>query len=368
MADAAALLDLGEVLLYFGAFILAALGYYIAKAIADHIDVSIAGYHPFAGIATAIENAIVTPLKQIMDGASAGIAKGLQGIGDSLATIVGLFLVLGVGVKDALAYLWNQALSPRIESIVAPVRTLAGKAETDVRALEKTVAADLGKAERYADGKADAAKTAAEHYADAAVASAAATIRAETGAAIDKLRSAEDAAVTRAMNVAADGIAAAEALTRQLVGEAEQQAQAGVAEAEALAAQGVTTAEQQASAALAATEATFTSALAGVKSIAVTAEDDLTSVLGKLSTGDVAAIIASVPLLATLVHTLATETGLENQACRSKIKGVCGTDPAQWSSLLAGLGIVTGLLSLEEIVKLARPMVGLGAALVREAA
>lgn len=390
MADAAALLDLGAVLLYFGAFILAALAYYLAKAVADHIDVSIFGYRPFSGIATAIENAIVSPLKDIMDGASAGIAKGLQGVGESLATMLGLVLVLGVGVKDAFAYLWNQALEPRIESVVKPVRRLASEAHAAADSALTVAAYDLGVAERYAEQKATAAEHAAGHYTDAAVAASASALRAELSAAIDKVRAAEDAAVTHAMQLAADGIAAAEAQAQaglQALGadvaakfaEAKTLIAQGVSEAEAFATAGITAAEKQAAdalaasqtagaSALAATEATFTSALEGVKSIAVTAEDDLTTVLGKLSAGDVAAIIASVPLLATLVNTLATETGLENQACRSKVKGICATDPAQWGSLLAGLGVVTGLLSLEELVTLARPMVSVGAAIVREAA
>lgn len=344
MGDAAALIDLGEVVLYFGRFILAALAFYLVAGIAAGLRrIPIIG-GSLSGVADFIVREIADPLKADMKASEAAIAKGLLGIADSLAVLVGLFLVLGIGVKDALAYLWNEALRPLILGIVKPVRTLADEALAGADNALRTAAHYLQQAEQYAQGQANAAAAAARHFATAEIKKATDAVRSEFGGDIAKLQAAETQAVTHAMQVAADGIAAAKIEAESLFGQAE-------ADAKALDAK---------------TAATFTSALAGVKSIAVTAEDDLSTVLGNLSTGQVAAIIESVPLLATLVHTIAIETGLENQACRGKVKQVCATNPSQWTSLLTGLAAADIALNLREVVAGAALLAKPAAALLQE--
>lgn len=388
-ADAGALRDLGRVTLYFGAFILAAFAYYLGKGVSK----AVGSLHiPFVGgaIEKIVNDAIVNPAKDLMDASQAGIARGLSGLLDSLAVWIGLVLVLGIGIKDAFSYLWNEALAPRIEAVVKPVRTTANRALSKANEAIDTAQRDFAAAENYAAQQGSTAIREARDFTTATVNASADAVRSEFGKAIDALQRAEDSAVTRAMNIAAAGTTAAEELTRRLVAEAEQKAAAGVSEAEQLARQAVTTAEGEiaagvsaaeqfaqqvaasaetkAAAALAASEATFTAALDSVKSIAVTAEDDIAAINKRIDSYSLPELAATVAGIATIVTAIATEAGLDSAECRSKVGGICSTNTSQWTGLLAGLGLVTGLLSLEEIVNLARPLVGVGAAIVSEVA
>lgn len=346
MGDALALEDLGAVLLWAGAFILASLAYYIGKAVEGAVDVDILGHHPFRGIAHAIEGAIVSPMDSLRQKSEAGIAKGLSGLLDSLAILVGLTVLLGEGVKAALTYLWHHALAPFVHGITDTIRDTANRAESEAKAAEHQaelaysravayvnteLARAKSEAESYAAGKAIAAQHAAEAFADTAVA---------------KLRAAEDTAVAHAVSIANEAKAA------------------GIAAAHAAEA----AAEQSARAQLAAAESAFNQSLAAVKSVAITAEGELRTIEGTLGATGVAALLAAIPALATLVHAIATEAGLDSAACRGKVGQVCGTDPAQWTRLLGGLGLLGFLLDFPELVKIARPFVAEGADLIREVA
>ena len=76
-----------------------------------------------------------------------------------------------------------------------------------------------------------------------------------------------------------------------------------------------------------------------------------------------AGIIAAMPAIATLVQSIAVDAGLENADCRSKVKGICGTSPAAWESLLVGIASAGLLFDLPAIVEsaalLASPVVAL---------
>lgn len=67
----------------------------------------------------------------------------------------------------------------------------------------------------------------------------------------------------------------------------------------------------------------------------------------------------SVAGIAATVGALIVDTGLENQDCRSKIKGVCGTNTNAWSNLVAGLALATAMPTLSELAAIGREAVAI---------
>lgn len=313
MADAEALADLGLVLLWVGAFILASLAFYLAKAVESalrHIPL-LGGV--LAGVAATFESAVVDPLDKLRKGAESEITRGLSGLLDSLAVLVGLAALLGLGVKAALEYMWNHSLEARVVSWIAREISKIHLPHIDVAAITRAITAtilatvradiaavrrDLAKAEAVAASATTAALHTAERYADTAVAA---------------LRTAEDAAIADAARIA-----------HQAEGEAAGAVSAAVAAAQA---------------------------------VAVPVEHELNALDAYIKSLGLTALVASIPALATLVNALAVETGLENAECRGKVKQICGTDPNAWSDLLGGLAAIGFAFSLRELYDLARPVV-----------
>lgn len=79
---------------------------------------------------------------------------------------------------------------------------------------------------------------------------------------------------------------------------------------------------------------------------------DVWKYLGELPKADLIALLAAVPALAALVNTIATEAGLENADCRSKVKGICTTPLDEWAGLLDDLIPLTLAFSLAEMFSL----------------
>jgi hypothetical protein len=330
MVDALALEDLALVVLYFGAFILAALAFYLASAITGAINIHIPGVgHPFAGIAGAMQNAIVSPLHALMKSSEAGIAKGLSGLVDSLAVIIAIPLLLALGIKAAFQYLWNHALAPFVAAAVRTIRRDATAALNQLTTLSSTVAADLTRAEHYAETQAAKALGSARSYAETQARSAYHDAVSYADEAVSKLRTAENAAIEHAVRLADAAKTAGEAAALNV----EHAVEADIARATAEA------------------EAFGTAALGEVRSIAIGAEHGLTDFEQYVKNLDLAKTIAGSAALAGLVALVLAETGLENQACRSKVKDICRTDPAKWGALLAGLGVAGLALDFGDIVK-----------------
>lgn len=104
----------------------------------------------------------------------------------------------------------------------------------------------------------------------------------------------------------------------------------------------------------------------GVKDWAGGWIDDLEGKFDSIPLADLIAAAAAVPVLGTLVHTIAQESGLDGEACRAKIKNVCGTDPAAWEQLLAGLLPLYAFPGLDAIVDAAQRLSQVVADGVRE--
>lgn len=319
---------------------------YLAEALRALLGFSVAGIRPLGWAIDRLADLIVSGADAGIKGSERVLAGLFNGLVESLELMIGVPILLGLAVKAALVYLWNTAIPAWVRLELKPVRIIADAAKSAVASLATVVARNLAHALDYADSKAAHAISVSEGYARTVAGTARADAIRYARDAVDELRAAESVAIANAVTIAHDAIRAAH--------EAEQQA---VTEATALAHRE-----------LAASEAAFGAALAGVKGIAVRTEEELANLYGDLGVFGAGALIASIPALATLVHTIATETGLDRAECRAKVKGVCGTDAGQWGDLLAGLGLVVGVLELRELVELARPMVRPAADFIRLAA
>lgn len=364
------------------------------------MDVGIGPWHPFHGITTKAENAITGAINAAVQGLEAQATKFEAGLVDAFTLIVGIPLLLAVALRDLLLYLWNTALSGYVHSVTDPIRDAASSALTRVGNLAGTVADNLTKAYHYADNAASNAYADAQAYAskwiDHAVSvlndnidAALSTAERYADTAVSKLRAAEDAAVAQAVgiavdaknagiNAAASALQTAEGYTDAAKGAAIAAAAGALTTAEsytdaakqvALQAAGgaLATAEHEAAIAANAAQAgaeafaaqaagAVSSALDQVRSVAVGAADDLHTIEGSYGALGLAALIASIPALATLTNAIATETGLENEDCRKKVKGICATPSNVWSELLGGLAAVGFAFSLAELAEVAQPI------------
>lgn len=75
-------------------------------------------------------------------------------------------------------------------------------------------------------------------------------------------------------------------------------------------------------------------------------------------------LAATLAALLPFVAALETEAGLGRAECRTKVRGICTTDPAAWADLLAGLTAIGVGFSIAELIQLgiegvgqARPLV-----------
>lgn len=382
--------DLGALVLCFVAIALLLIAKNLVEQGVAVLNIGIFGTHPFGGIARSMENTVLRGLNDAIKGTEKAAAKFESGLIEAMTLLIGIPLLLGFAVYKAFQYLWNHALVPLVHSITDAISTRATQALSKVTALEHTVEVDLGKAQDYADGAASGALASAKAYADRWIDNAvhvlnrnidAGVAEAEQFAstAIGKLRAAEDSAIATVAGLAAQAEHAGVNAAASALATAEHEL--AVARDEALAAAGgaLTTAEDfalrqaaavraDALAAAAGVEAAVTGSLDVVRSIAIGAENELKDLEGIYGAVGTATLIASIPALATLVHAIATEAGLENQSCRSKVKEICRTDQSAWGDLLGGLVALGFVFSLPELVKVAQPMVGGLADVLREAA
>ena len=82
--------------------------------------------------------------------------------------------------------------------------------------------------------------------------------------------------------------------------------------------------------------------------------------IGDIDLPGLGSMTAGVAIATTyaIVNTLVNEAGLSRAECRAKVGQICGTDPLQWASLLAGLAAVGVGFSLGDILEEAANMVG----------
>lgn len=279
---------------------------------------------PITAAADAVESALNWVGTQILDSNAAHLGNLLEGAAQSVQALIDYPAALWKGTHAALVYLWSTAIPGFVKAQLAPVIALGQRALALAQAAEADSASAFDRAVNYVDGKVSSAIATAESYARAQAEAARSAAEAYADTAVAKLRSAEDAALESALSIA-----------RQ---------------AETDAAGAVKTAESY------------------VDSVTAPIGKEVSDLDAYIRGLGLTALVAAVPALSTLVQTIAAESGLDNAACRSKVKGICGTDPAQWAGLLAGLGLLGFGFTLEEIYKIARPLIAEGASVIRQAA
>lgn len=321
------------------------------------LNVGVLGVHPFAGLARAIQNTLVAGLKAAESYLEGKAAQFESGLVDAFALLIATPVLLAEGVYKAMQYGWNQATKPLINALNAHVAALSAKLTAQVGSLETRVTGLLNKAEDYADAKIASAATALTRYADAVAHTAQVNAERYAADAVEALRGAETAAIAKAASLAAEARSAGEAAAAHVLERAEREIAGAESAAEATARRLAAEAEATAAGALASAQAAGQSALSVVAGVADAAETGVLDLQDLIRSGGWAALIASVPALALLLNAIATESGLENAACRAKVKGICGTDPRAWEALLAGLAVVGFGFSLREIVEAATGVV-----------
>jgi hypothetical protein len=94
--------------------------------------------------------------------------------------------------------------------------------------------------------------------------------------------------------------------------------------------------------------------LPGLPSLSV---EELERMLNRVPWRTVGGMLTGGVLASYLVRALEREAGLGRPECRRNVRNICGSDPAMWESLLAGLVPLGAILSLAELAHLARPLV-----------
>lgn len=307
--------------------------------------------NPFKSLANDLAKYVSEPVDRLRKNAEKGIVKGFNGLVQSLELLVGLYLLLGLAQQKALAYLWNHALVPLVKFVGNTLLDAALDVKGRITAAIYSGATAVVAAGLRAEGWVTALVV---KYARLAIHDALAiggAINSEIAALDTKLHHEVTVAIRDVEGYADTAVHALRKAEDAALAGAVSVLHAGIVAAEKAATEEFHAAEREAAAALAGADATINAAIAGVKSIAVTLEDDLGTLLGKLSPADVAALLAAIPLLGLLVNTIATESGLNNSECRSKVKGICGTNPLQWAGLLAGIAAIGVSFDLADILK-----------------
>lgn len=316
----------------------------LADALHSALNIGFLGVHPFAGIADTLNNTLIAWLDDAIRGVEKIAARFFSGMIDSFGLLIAIPILVYIGARDALTYMWNSALMPRVHSVTDSIRATATEARDDVKALASTVADDYVNARNYADARASHAIESAEAFTTTKVAGAVAAVRGELANAVQTLEHTIDTATDGALSTALHAVHAAELAVEGEIADAEGAAAAALAQSQALG----------------------QAALDAVKSIAVTVEDDLSTIEGGLGALGVAGLIAAIPAIATLVQSIATESGLENAECRTKVKGICGTHPSAWANLLAGAALAGVSFGLSDLVGVAKELIEEGSAVMHE--
>lgn len=272
--------------------LLAVIAYTFAR-LAAILDFSVFGQRPLHNVASGIQSVIVDGCNDGIKSLQSKAASFQSGLIDAFGMIIALPALLYLGLRAALEYLWSSALNPLIAHAVNPVRASASDALAKANAARSWAETQVDRLDARIGRDTQAALSQAEAFAVSQAQSVAATAQAALLGTYDRLEG--EIAGLRT------GLEGEVASSVDILRRAEEQAQA------------------LATAAIGAT--------AG----------ELRDLERQLPLGDIATAVAAVPLLRAIIQTLETETGLENESCRRKVKGICSVDPARWERLIAGL-------------------------------
>jgi hypothetical protein len=279
---------------------------------------------PLQVISSGVHSALNAASQALLDAHAPKIVSLLAGTAESLQNLIFYPARLFAGVHAALTYLWNTAIPQYVRAQLSPITTeisnLAGRLTADVAGLRSSISSALSQAEGYTDAGVRDVRS----YVDSRVVNALAQAEAYADEAVSKLRSAEDTAVAQAVSIA-------------------------------------TTAERDAAAA-------FDQAKAYAGQLVAPVAGDLTALEDYIKSLGIPAIAAGAVATAALLTQALADTGLENADCRSKVKGICGTDPTRWLGLLEGIAALGLAFDLRALVKVANEIAPAATAIVKTAA
>lgn len=307
--------DLAALTAVLTALALTYLSYELARAVAGVLNFSILGVHPLANVAKALENSLVSWLSSVIDKLEK-IARDLwHGFTWSIGVLLdGLYEFVQM-TAQAIDLLRGVAIPEYVNAALAPVNAAIDQATRATRALGIELRGDIDRLRARVQQDARDLPHIIALNVDAAIDTAIPGIDAE----IKAIRSSVDQAVDHAL-------ALARAESGRALGELRRAEDAAIG--------------------------------------AIGSAQDLTSrelhdLLDNVNHGDIASLIAAVPLLTVLVNTLAAETGLDNAECRGKVKNICATNATDWSWLLGGLAVAGVGFGMREIVEAAREVIHL---------
>lgn len=271
------------------------------------------GWVPFLGdLVQHVDHAIV----EAIDGAMHSVAGAIVTLWHGAVwafdeTILGLEYFTQATV-DAFRFAHNTVIPDIVHAVVDPTIATVSALDARADAIERDLHTGLAKAEHVAVTSAAAALSTAERD----IADLGRGIEADIAERLDRLHAEIDKGINDAVGVAErQGAQAIDALR---------------------------TAEQ--------------AAINQAEGVGALALDEIHKLAGGLDLTTIAGLLAAIPLLNTLVQTLATETGLSNAECRAKVKQVCSTDPQRWSRLLGLMGLSLVWPGLIEFVRFLEPM------------
>lgn len=283
------------------------------------------GWVPFLG--DLVQRADAAIIGALNDGIS-GLEQGMVDIWAGIVWSWNQFLSANEGFAHALWKSLDHAFSVALPDAFVDARSWVQANLTSlghrVDSLTDTVRSDIADAERLATAEAGNALAQATRYADTVGTTTYDHAKQYADTAIGTLRDAESAAIANAVSIA---------------NTAEHDATAAFDQAKAYAGQ-----------------------LVAPVGAELTQLDEFIKSLG-LQT-----VIAGAAATAALLTQALVDTGLENADCRSKVKGICGTNPAAWENLLAGIAAIGIAFSLQDIVDAANAIFTDASELIQAAA
>lgn len=292
--------------------------------LADLINVSVFHSHPFASVAKAIENTIVEACNRdiaVLGGVAHQLWRGLKW---SVALIPQMVMKLANATDNALDWLRHNALPMVIKITLAPIHLAIVGLEAGLKA----VGIDLAREVTRLDTKIDNLRRDIAGIWQKDIASAVRTVEHDLTVGLNHLET-----------TIANDIRGA-----------------------------ISTAEGYGTSALDKLRAAEDAAIGSIKSAEEKTAGELRGLINNLPLTDIASVVAAVPLVVEAVRVLEAETGLGRAECRAKFRGICGTDPTQWTRLLEGLVLIGLSMSIEEMIRAAAEFGKLSEHVIRDLA
>lgn len=286
----------------------------VAGVLDIQIDFGFFTARPFHGLAVTIRNTIIRWCEAGIRHLEKALADLLHGLAWLIREQMKAITAFAHAAEDSLGLLRRHEIPGLIHAALrAPTRAIASL-RTDLTALRRTVAADVTSLRTAIRAAESTAIRTAESYADRLFHSLQTQL-------LDRIGRLERT-VAGELNAIPGEISAA---------------------------------ERTFAARLAAAEGAIEGELGSLEDTLATVNARLQAEIDRLA--DEVGTAGLAALLTGLLAVVA-EAGLDNAACRTKVRGICASDPGAWAATL-GLFAALGFgLSLRELVPLTRPLVG----------